>query len=108
MCWESRWFRYINIDDSEDVLKAIRLTDKNIPIDLILHTPGGLALAGSQIAKAVKPHPSKTTVFVTTDHGFKKVQKVVYPNVVLRKAGLVQAEGPKAVSCQAYAMTQVR
>ena len=27
--------RHINIDDSEDVLKAIRLTDKNIPIDLI-------------------------------------------------------------------------
>ena len=30
--------RYINIDDSEDVLKAIRLTDKNTPLDLILHS----------------------------------------------------------------------
>ena len=56
--------RYINIDDSEDVLKAIRLTDKKIPLDLILHTPGGLVLAASQIAKAVKRHPAKTTVFV--------------------------------------------
>jgi ClpP class serine protease len=56
--------RYINIDDSEGVLKAIRLTDKKIPLDLILHTPGGLVLAASQIAKAVKRHPAKTTVFV--------------------------------------------
>lgn len=56
--------RYINIDDSEDVLKAIRLTDKNTPLDLILHTPGGLVLAASQIAKAIKRHPAKTTVFV--------------------------------------------
>ncbi|MFX8393281.1 hypothetical protein ABTL67_19455, partial [Acinetobacter baumannii] len=37
--------RFINIDDSEQVLRAIRLTDKNVPIDLILHTPGGLVLA---------------------------------------------------------------
>ena len=56
--------RYINIDDSEDVLRAIRFTDKNTPLDLILHTPGGLVLAASQIAKAIKRHPAKTTVFV--------------------------------------------
>ena len=56
--------RYINIDDSEEVLRAIRLTDKNTPLDLILHTPGGLVLAASQIAKAIKRHPAKTTVFV--------------------------------------------
>ena len=56
--------RYINIDDSEDVLRAIRLTDKNTPLDLVLHTPGGLVLAASQIAKAIKRHPAKTTVFV--------------------------------------------
>src|SRR5207244_12665887 len=55
--------RYINIDDSEDVLRAIRFTDKNTPLDLILHTPGCLVLAASQIAKAIK-HPAKTTVFV--------------------------------------------
>ena len=56
--------RYINIEDSEAVLRAIRLTDKNTPLDLILHTPGGLVLAASQIARAVKRHPAKTTVFV--------------------------------------------
>jgi ClpP class serine protease len=56
--------RYINIEDSEAVLRAIRLTDKNTPLDIILHTPGGLVLAASQIARAIKRHPAKTTVFV--------------------------------------------
>jgi ClpP class serine protease len=56
--------RYINIEDSEDVLRAIRLTDPKMPLDLILHTPGGLVVAASQIAKAIKRHPAKTTVFV--------------------------------------------
>ena len=57
-------YRFINIDDSEQVLRAIRLTDKNVPIDLILHTPGGLVLAAEQIAEALLRHPAKVTVFV--------------------------------------------
>ncbi len=56
--------RYINIEDSEQVLTAIRMTDKNVPIDLILHTPGGLVLASEQIAEALLRHPGKVTVFV--------------------------------------------
>ena len=56
--------RFISIDDSEQVLRAIRLTDKNVPIDLILHTPGGLVLAAEQIAEALLRHPAKVTVFV--------------------------------------------
>lgn len=56
--------RFINIDDSEQVLRAIRLTDKNMPIDLVLHTPGGLVLAAEQIAEALLRHPAKVTVFV--------------------------------------------
>ena len=56
--------RYINIEDSEQVLTAIRLTDKDVPIDLILHTPGGLVLASEQIAEALLRHPGKVTVFV--------------------------------------------
>ena len=56
--------RYINIEDSEQVLTAIRLTDKNVPIDLVLHTPGGLVLASEQIAEALLRHPGKVTVFV--------------------------------------------
>lgn len=56
--------RYIDIDDSERVLRAIRGAQKDIPIDIILHTPGGLALAATQIAMALKAHPSKKTVIV--------------------------------------------
>ncbi len=57
-------FRYINIEDSEQVLRAIKLTDPSVPIDLIVHTPGGLVLAARQIAHALKNHPAKVTVFV--------------------------------------------
>lgn len=56
--------RYIDIDDSEAVLRAIKMTDPEVPIDLILHTPGGLVLAAEQIAFALKKHKAKVTVFV--------------------------------------------
>lgn len=56
--------RYIDIDDSEAVLRAIKLTGDDIPIDLVLHTPGGLVLAAELIAKALCRHPAKVTVFV--------------------------------------------
>ena len=56
--------RYIDINDSEDVLRAIQMTDADVPVDLVLHTPGGLVLAALQIAKAVREHKAKVTVFV--------------------------------------------
>ena len=56
--------RYIDINDSEEVLRAIQMTDADVPIDLVLHTPGGLVLAALQIAKAVREHKAKVTVFV--------------------------------------------
>ena len=56
--------KYINIEDSEQVLRAIRLTPSDMPIDILLHTPGGLVLASEQIANALKNHPAKITVFV--------------------------------------------
>jgi ClpP class serine protease len=55
---------YINIEDSEAVLRAIRLTPPEQPIDMILHTPGGLVLAAEQIARALVEHKGKVTVFV--------------------------------------------
>lgn len=57
-------FRYIDIDDSEQILRAIRMTDPEVPIDLVLHTPGGLVLAAEQIAYALCAHPADVTVFV--------------------------------------------
>ena len=56
--------RFIDIDDSEQVLRGIRMTPDDTPIDLLLHTPGGLVLAAEQIAQAVRSHPSKVTVLV--------------------------------------------
>ena len=56
--------RYIDINDSEEVLRAIKLTDPDTPIDLIIHTPGGLVLAAGQIAHALRRHRAKVTVFV--------------------------------------------
>jgi ClpP class serine protease len=56
--------RYIDVNDSEEVLRAIKLTDADCPIDLIVHTPGGLVFAAGQIAHALKRHRAKITVFV--------------------------------------------
>ena len=56
--------RYIDIEDSEQVLRAVRLTPPEMPIDIVLHTPGGLVLASEQIAFALKRRGGKVTVFV--------------------------------------------
>jgi ClpP class serine protease len=55
---------FIDIEDSEEILRAIRATPNDQPIDLILHTPGGLVLAAEQIARALVEHRGKITVFV--------------------------------------------
>ncbi|MDW8107731.1 MAG: hypothetical protein RMK45_09675 [Armatimonadota bacterium] len=57
-------FRFISIEDSEEVLRAIRMTPPDMPIDIILHTPGGLVLASQQIACALCDHPAKVTAFI--------------------------------------------
>ncbi|HEY8486030.1 MAG TPA: helix-hairpin-helix domain-containing protein [Limnochordales bacterium] len=56
--------RFITIEDSEKVLRAIRLTPSHVPIHLILHTPGGLVLAAEQIAQALRRHPAPVRVYV--------------------------------------------
>ena len=56
--------KYLSIEDSEQVLRAIRLTPDDVPIDLILHTPGGLVLAATQIANAIKKHPAEVRVLI--------------------------------------------
>jgi ClpP class serine protease len=56
--------RLIDVEDSEAVLRAIRLTPDTVPIDLVAHTPGGLVLASEQIARALHRHPARVTVIV--------------------------------------------
>src|SRR5258706_11159410 len=57
-------YKYIDVNDSEEILRAIHLTDPKVPLDIVLHTPGGLVLAALQIARAIHKHQGKVTVFV--------------------------------------------
>ena len=56
--------RHIDLEDAQSVIAAIKETPRDKPIDLVLHTPGGLVLAAMQIARAVEAHPAKVSVFV--------------------------------------------
>ncbi len=57
-------YRFIDIEDSEAVIRAIRNTPPGKTIALILHTPGGLVIAAAQIAKALKDYKGKKIVIV--------------------------------------------
>jgi len=56
--------RHIDLEDAQTVIAAIKETPADTPIDLIIHTPGGLVLAAMQIARAVEAHPAKVTAYV--------------------------------------------
>jgi ClpP class serine protease len=56
--------RHIDLEDAQTIIAAIKETPSDMPIDLVLHTPGGLVLAAMQIARAVEAHPAKVTVYV--------------------------------------------
>jgi ClpP class serine protease len=56
--------RHIDLEDAQTIIAAIKETPADIPIDLVLHTPGGLVLAAMQIARAVEAHKAKVTVYV--------------------------------------------
>src|SRR6266550_7748469 len=56
--------RYIDIDDAEGVLRAINETPPDRPIEIILHTPGGLVIAAQQIASALADHDGRVTAIV--------------------------------------------
>src|SRR5229473_4400789 len=58
-------YRHIDVNDSEEVLRAIHLTDPAVPLDIVLHTPGGLVLAALQIARAIHKHQGKVTAVVS-------------------------------------------
>ena len=56
--------RHIDLEDAQTIIAAIKETPDTVPIDLVLHTPGGLVLAAMPIARAVEAHPAKVTVYV--------------------------------------------
>jgi predicted AlkP superfamily pyrophosphatase or phosphodiesterase len=61
-----------------------------------------LALADAQLAEVLRAVEAagvreRTTIFITADHGFETALKVVHPNVVLRKAGLLETAAAPGV-----------
>ena len=56
--------RYIDMQDSEEVLRAIHMTEDEVPLDIVLHTPGGLVVAAVQIARAIRDRKGRVSVFV--------------------------------------------
>jgi ClpP class serine protease len=56
--------RFINLEDAQTIIMAIKETPLDRPIDFIVHTPGGLVLAAMQIARAIEAHPAKVRVIV--------------------------------------------
>ncbi len=57
-------FKFIDMDDSEEIIRIIRSTQQNKPIDLIIHSAGGMVLAAAQIARALQGHKGPTRVIV--------------------------------------------
>jgi len=102
--------RYIDIDDSEDVMRAVELTDPEVPLDLVLHTPGGLVLAATQIARAIRNHKSKVTIFVPhyamsggTLIGLAADEIVMSPHAVLGPVDPLLGQYPAASLIKAVA-----
>lgn len=62
--WSEDEGGFITIEDSETLVAQIRRTPAEKPVDLIIHTPGGIALAAEMIAMAVRRHPGRVTAIV--------------------------------------------
>ncbi len=56
--------RHIDMEDAQTIIAAIKETPAHVPIDIVIHTPGGLVLAAMQVARAIEAHPAKVTVYV--------------------------------------------
>ena len=48
----------------------------------------------------------RATIVVATDHGFKKVSKVIFTNVALRDGNLIRVKDGKVESCDAYVVPE--
>jgi predicted AlkP superfamily pyrophosphatase or phosphodiesterase len=50
--------------------------------------------------------PGRATLLVVSDHGFSATKRMVLPNVILRKAGLVEKSGKKGTSGEVHIVVQ--
>ncbi len=53
-----------------------------------------------------RDYPGKATVMIVSDHGFSPVEHAVLPNVILRKAGLIDVVEGKAAGGSVYVVVQ--
>ena len=60
--------RHIDLEDAQTIIRAIMDTPEDMPIDFVIHTPGGLVLAAMQIARALEAHKAKVSVYVPVYH----------------------------------------
>lgn len=58
------FFRYLDVDDSEQVLSAVRLTPEDRPVHLVLYIAGRLVWAAKHIAQGSMHHEAKAIVFI--------------------------------------------
>lgn len=56
--------RRFEVTESEAVLRAMDLTSKDLPIDIVLHVPEGIEIEALQIARAIRRHQGKVTALV--------------------------------------------
>ena len=55
---------YVDTDTAINAIDTIRKAAANAPIDVVLHTPGGIASATQQILHALRRHKGRKTAFV--------------------------------------------
>src|SRR5260370_7047359 len=56
--------RHIDLEDAQTIIAAIKETPDDVPIALVIHTPGGLVLPALQIPPAPEAHKPTLTVYL--------------------------------------------
>jgi len=57
-------YEYVDEATAIEAIDALRAADADTPVDIILHTPGGLLHAAQQILHALKHHRGRKTAFI--------------------------------------------
>ena len=103
------------IADDQPNLLALHLLN----LDSIHHHHGPQSPAGYTAAALMDAHIARilatidragltdqTDVFIVSDHGFARVPKSIRPNILLRREGLIQAEGDKIQSARVHVIPE--
>jgi predicted AlkP superfamily pyrophosphatase or phosphodiesterase len=53
-----------------------------------------------------RDYPERATLLVVSDHGFSPINRMILPNIILRKAGLIEPAGKKTASTSVQLVSQ--